>query len=153
MVVIRNVIFPDYTPQQIEVYKQLWQDTSDQITFNTLASFEKSSIARENHYKRCNELFFDAHVRYDGSVLLCQHQFLYGDNESIGNLKDNSLREIWKSERLKEMRLHHRNRDFPQTCKLCLQHIKSNDVNANSREYNSSRNKLVRVINKVINLT
>ena len=112
LVCVRNVIFPENTHQQIIEFKNKWLTSSDLITFNTLQKYDKSVNSGISDYKRCREIFFDAHIRYDGSVLLCQHQFLFGENEILGNLKDSSLRKIWGSERLVEMRRRHRDKRF-----------------------------------------
>jgi radical SAM protein with 4Fe4S-binding SPASM domain len=151
LICIRNVIFPFYTQHQINDFKAKWYQISDMITFNTLISFEERNPV--SAHSRCKELFFEAHIRYDGSVLLCQYQFLWGKNEIIGNIKESSLRDIWQVERLREMRLLHRNKDFPDTCRLCHNTNTRDIAYCNSRKYNSSRNRLQTLMNKVINMT
>ncbi len=153
LVCLRNVIFPDNTTQQLKNFKESWQDSVDMILFNTLTTCQKPVDKQYLSRCRCNELFFEAHIRYDGSVLLCQNQFLYGTNEVIGNMKISSLRQIWKSNRLKEMRMLHYKRDFPQPCKMCFSNNKNLENYTNSRLYNSSKNKIINVLNKFINLT
>jgi len=153
LICIRNVIFPQNTHQQIMDFKSHWFNTSDLITFNTLQTYEKPENVSDSEYKRCREIFFDAHIRYDGTVLLCQHQFLYGENEIIGNLKESSLKKIWRSERLTKMRLLHLTKDFPLSCRLCRENTKKYLAYSNSRKYNGSRNKIIDKLNKVVNAT
>lgn len=153
MVCVRNVIFPGNTPKQITGFKDKWQVSTDQVTFNTLQTFKNCSTPQSIGYNRCREIFFDAHIRCDGSVLLCQHQFLYGKNEIIGNIKTDSLKKIWASKRLKVMRRLHQQKNFPLACKLCHDNIKRCAAYTNSRKYNSSRSKMVSAANKVANFT
>lgn len=128
-------------------------NTSDLITFNTLQTNKHEENPGEKDHRRCREFFFDAHIRYDGSVLLCQHQFLFGENEIIGNLKDSSLRKIWSSDRLIEMRRLHIIKEFPLACRLCRENIKKQNAYSNSRKYNTFGNKLLDILNKIANVT
>jgi radical SAM protein with 4Fe4S-binding SPASM domain len=153
LICVRNVIFPENTHQQIIDYKSRWLNSADVITFNTLQTYENSGSQGISECERCREFFFEAHIRYDGSVLLCQHQFVYGENEIIGNLKDSSLKEIWRSERLIEMRRLHRTKDFPLTCRLCRENIKRLSAYSNSRKYNDSGNKFLNLLNRIVNVT
>ncbi len=153
LVCLRNVIFPENTSEQLREFKEHWQNFVDEISFNTLSTYEQSFNHSYLSHDRCNELFFDAHIRYDGSVLLCQHQFLYGHNEIIGNMKTQNLRQIWKSNRLIDMRLLHLKRDFPRACKMCFCNTKRPENYVNARKYNVSKNKIVNAANKVINIT
>lgn len=153
LVCLRNVIFPENTPQQIEHFKETWNDTVDLITFNTLSTFQKPINYSWLDQCRCNELFFDAHVRFDGSVILCQHECLYGKDEVIGNIKTDSLRHIQTSERIKERRLLHYKRDLPLFCKRCLSDCKNPEVYANSRKYNMSRNIIINMANRYLSVT
>jgi MoaA/NifB/PqqE/SkfB family radical SAM enzyme len=153
LISLRNVIFPDNTPQQIENFKETWKNSVDLITFNTLSTFQEPINYENLHYHRCNQIFFDAHIRYDGSVILCQHQCLYDRDEVIGDMKINSIREIWKSGRLKERRMLHYKRDFPQVCKMCFSDKKKDAVFTNARKYNMSNNFIINWANKFLNVT
>jgi len=151
MICIRNVILPNYTPQQIEAFNATWRKSSDQITYNTLHA--KIQSASPPGYNRCQDIFFYAHLNFDGSIRHCAYDFLYGENEMIGNIKKNSLQEIWSSEKLKHLRWLHQMKEFPEVCKKCHITTKKNIGYRNSRKYNTSKNNAVKVLNRVFNLT
>lgn len=150
---IRNVIFPEHTPQQIKQFKETWKNSVDLINFNTLSTFQKNINYSWLKHCRCNELFYEAHIRFDGNVILCQHECCYGKEQLIGNLETESLRQIHQSERRKERRRLHFKRNYPEVCKMCLSDKKNPEVRPNSRKYNFSRNKIIQLANKLVDVT
>lgn len=153
LLTLRNVIFPGYTPEQIQHFKETWKDTTDYIVFNTLSTFNK--LVNDEYIRNChcNELFFDAHIRFNGSVILCQHQCLYDREVEIGHIKTSSLRDIWKSKQLQERRSLHHKGLLPDHCKMCFSDKKKPEAEVNSRRYNISKNLLINLLNKYINVT
>ena len=70
----------------------------------------------------CSMLWFGATVHADGAFTVCGCRDLDGKSElTLGNLKDQSLQELWTSERLQGIR-----RDFttrlPDICVDCSQY-------------------------------
>ncbi len=153
LILIRNVIFPENTPQQLKHFSETWKNSVDLINFNTLSTFQETINYSWLNHCHCNELFYEAHIRFDGNVILCQHECLYGSDQVIGNLETESLRQIQQSERRKERRRLHYKRDFPEVCKMCFSDKKNPEVSPNSRKYNMSRNKIVHLVNKYIDVT
>jgi radical SAM protein with 4Fe4S-binding SPASM domain len=150
MVCVRNVIL-NYTPEQIENFNVEWKKVSDQVTHNTFHDKIQSSSA--TGYNQCTDIFFYAHFNYDGSIRQCAYDFLYGKNEMIGNIKNNSIREIWNSNSMKNMRWRHYKKDFPEACQKCHETSKKHVGHQNSRIFNTSKNSLIKALNRVINLT
>lgn len=153
LILIRNVIMPEHTPQQIRQFTTTWKNTVDLINYNTLSTFQETIDYEWLKHCRCNELFYEAHIRFDGNVILCQHECLYGKDQVIGNLETESLRQIQRSKRRTERRRLHYKRDFPEVCKMCFSDKKNPEVSPNSRKYNMSRNKIVHLANKFIDVT
>ena len=153
LIVIRNVLFPKTKSFQIESFKKTWIEVSDQITFNTFRSYNRVGKLDTSEGIRCKELFFEAHIRYDGSVVLCQHQFLFEPIQIIGNLEIQSLKDIWKSEKLHELRLKHQKNELPDACELCILNLKNPNTIDNGRSHNLVKNKLIRLANRIVKLT
>ena len=151
MVCIRNVILPNYTERDIEAFNTKWIRFSDQVTFNTLHTTIQS--ASERGYNRCTDIFFYAHLNYDGRVRLCAYNFLYGKNEMIGNVKHSSLSEIWQSRSIRDLRRRHYQRDLPEACRKCHETTREHVGKANSRKFNNSKNHIVKALNRVVNIT
>lgn len=68
--------------------------------------------------RRCFYPFFMAMVDYDGSVLLCTHD--WGKRLIVGNLNRQSLRELWNSDLMRRVRLNLANADRKMPpCNAC----------------------------------
>jgi radical SAM protein with 4Fe4S-binding SPASM domain len=151
MISVRNVILPNYTPQQIENFNFQWEKASDQVTHNTFHDTIQS--ASTTGYNRCTDIFFYAHFNFDGSIRQCAYGFLYGNHEKIGNIKNDSIANIWNSDSIKKLRWRHYKKDFPKDCQICHETSKKHRGHENSRLFNSSKNGLIRMLNRVINVT
>lgn len=151
MICVRNVILPNNTPQQIENFNAEWRKSSDQVTHNTL--HDKIQSASNTGYNQCTDIFFYAHFNYDGSIRQCAYDFLYGKNEMIGNIRNNSIQAIWNSDSIKNLRWRHYKKDFPEACKKCHETAKKHIGHQNTKLFNTSKNGVIRLLNKVINVT
>lgn len=151
MVCVRNVILPNYTPQQIKNFNSQWRKASDQVTHNTF--HDKIQSFSTTGYSQCTDIFFYAHFNFDGSIRQCAYGFLYGNNEKIGNIKNDSIRNIWNSDSIKNLRWRHYKKDFPEVCQKCHETSKKHLGRQYSRMFNTSKNGLIRVLNRVINIT
>jgi MoaA/NifB/PqqE/SkfB family radical SAM enzyme len=92
------------------------------ITFNTLKPINNSGVSFKK-YNRCRvDIFFNAQINWDGRVVECTEQGLYGEQRYIGDLKKQELREIWKNPHLQELRILHYKKDFMNIsdCKKCF---------------------------------
>jgi MoaA/NifB/PqqE/SkfB family radical SAM enzyme len=147
---VRHVIMPGTTPEEIEAYRRDWMPFCDQITFNTFLPRGKAKAPARP--RRCpDQLFFEANMRWDGRVPLCAHQFIVGKQEWLGDLKDSSLREIWASPRLAQVRTAHRQRRFDEVefCRSCGYAQNHHQTRANQRHHNVTRNLVVNAINRL----
>jgi len=63
---------------------------------------EKGNLLKENNYLPCTFLWYSLTIFYDGRVLPCPQDF-FGKN-LLGNVKYNSLSEIWNSSTLMSLR-------------------------------------------------
>ncbi|QHT65471.1 radical SAM protein [Rhodocytophaga rosea] len=151
MLCVRNVILPSYTPQQIENFNLQWGKSTDQVTHNTFHDIIQKSSTQG--YNRCTDIFFYAHFNFDGSIRQCAYGFLYGSHEKIGNIKNDSIRNMWNSQTMRNLRWRHYKKDFPEVCKKCHETSKKHVGHQNSRIYNTSKNGVVKLLNRVINIT
>ena len=73
---------------------------------------------REPMKRRCHYPFYMTMVDWDGSVLLCTHD--WGKKLVVGNVRDATLRDLWESDTMKRVRqsLAGANRDFAP-CNIC----------------------------------
>ena len=90
------------------------------VSFNTLNPINSPNISF-NKYNRCNQLFFMAYIRWNSRTVICPHQYIYGVEQYIGDLRNEKLKESWRNPQLQERRLLHRKRDFKDIpdCKYC----------------------------------
>lgn len=75
-------------------------------------------IPQESLKKNCYYPFYQIFVNYDGAVLICPHDWHKKSN--IGDIKKQSILEIWDNDILKQARLKlaEKDRNFPP-CNLC----------------------------------
>jgi len=89
---------------------------------NRAGTWESKDIGikalKEPMKRACCYPFYQALVDYDGSVLLCTHD--WGRHLILGNVNNHSILEVWNNDILKEVRgnLVKQNRDFTP-CNIC----------------------------------
>lgn len=153
LVVIRKVLLPADSEEEINGFVRTWKNTSDMITFNTLSKVNKHKEFDETSSIRCQEFYYTSHIRWDGSVILCPNKFIFDRNDTIGNIKYDKLREIWQSGELSEIRKQHKSKDYPDFCKRCHVAFDREKTYRNSRNHNFSNNRLINRINKYVNIS
>jgi sulfatase maturation enzyme AslB (radical SAM superfamily) len=146
---IRNVLFPSTTPDQIRTFTEHWLPFADAVTFITLIS--KCKFAAPQTFERCEDILFTINIRWDGRVPLCGYQLWCADVEWLGNLHDYSLRDLWFSERLLEVRKRHATLDFEgiEFCKHCFFTQQKKNVQENRKTYDKYRNPALSLINRL----
>lgn len=153
LVVIRKVILPSDKGTDIDQYTLNWKKISDLITFNTLSKADnKTDFIYKSSFK-CSEFYFTSHIRYDGSVIICPNKFIFDKNDTIGNVKFEELKQIWKSDKLVEIRELHKKKQFPDFCQRCFLSFNKERAFENGRKYNFSKNIIQNKLNKFINVS
>jgi len=111
---INTVVVED--PAHAQGVKRAWGGVVDHITFESLMG--KRAVPR---HSPCRTLWRNLAITWDGNVLPC-----CVDMEGkliVGNVNDKSLKEIFNSLQLREIRKRHLNGDFPSICKYCDSHF------------------------------
>ena len=128
-------------PEQVDIFKEMMADAGvddSQVVLRTrwLSAEEHYGITLVNRSgmvdipeagiwklteplkRRCFYPFYQVVVDYDGSVLLCTHD--WGKKLVVGNLKHQSVEELWNSATMRRVRLSlsQANRNFPP-CNVC----------------------------------
>jgi hypothetical protein len=137
---IRNVVFPETTPEQIEAFTRSWLPFADIITFNTLIS--KFDYEPNENFRRCEDILLTMHVRWDGRVPLCGYQLWCGGSEWLGSIRDHSLEELWHADRLLEVSKCHADEVFTgiDFCKNCFYTQKRKIILDISKSHDRYRN-------------
>lgn len=89
----------------------------------------------------CDDIFFEAHVRWDGKVPLCNDQTRDTSPEWFGNVNDETLVTLWNSPRAQEVRRAHPSGDLTKAgfCKRCFFQQCQSRTKANQGRFNASR--------------
>jgi radical SAM protein with 4Fe4S-binding SPASM domain len=115
-----------------EAFLKKWEGVADRVDFQLMSPEKHVDEVRETgtvsdlpHYHPellekpwCALPFNSLHVWSDGNVTPCC-AFL-GKNLVVGNVAEESLEEIWKGERLGEIRRQFRTGQLNPTCQLCI---------------------------------
>ena len=113
------------TESEMKQFVKKWRPIVDSITIhdmNTGYGTLKDRRVRKSPLKRkvpCRELWLKLQVLWDGSVTVCCID--YDGRLRIGNVEKDSLRDLWFSPRMNEMREIHRLREFAKIpiCNKC----------------------------------
>jgi len=119
----------DETEEQVQSFKDTWKPYCDDITvaytwFKRLENKNpvKDEIKRATkllHRFKCQEVMIKLSIDCDGSVSPCCLD--YDQQLSIGNIKDNTLKELWESEQTKAIQtlLTNKRQDIFTLCNTC----------------------------------
>lgn len=69
----------------------------------------------------CRTLWRNMVIEWDGDVVVCCSDI--SGQLKVGNVKDNTLREIFNGSGIQELRRRHLKKDFPNICKYCDSHF------------------------------
>jgi radical SAM additional 4Fe4S-binding domain len=112
----------------LEAFKALWVDRVDYVAvqryvpispFNDERS-QAISAAPTRGTQRCSYPFESLFIHGDGTVVPCAaHR---ARHISVGNIKNNTIREIWHSEKMNQLRQAHKSGRLDDTllCSTCL---------------------------------
>ncbi len=100
-----------------------WQERVDVVDLQKLQQFDRTKIVqRENRVIRCTFPWRSVMIMSNGDVMPCCSLMVTSEN-TMGNVYDRPLKEIWDSERFKEFRLNMKNGVYTETCKTCYDSI------------------------------
>lgn len=113
--------FSDYCDYINVEYLHNWNDVTKQDqSFNQdfKSEFSIDGVSKNEYVKICSEPFFYMGVHADGLVSCCVPD--WSQSMIIGNLQENTLKEIWNSDKLNKIRLEQiKNRKLNSICKNC----------------------------------
>lgn len=123
-------IFGDYCDTIfIDNAANIWPDVDVSKTVDEHASLKHQYSEEISYNKICPQLFYQMLIHSDGSVSPCCVD--YSNEVNIGDINDLSLKDIWNSQYLNQMRIDHLNGDIEkyEGCKNCQYPIVGSSVN------------------------
>ena len=129
--------------ETMEFY-QYWKNRVDEISISYCQDFgspEKNSP--ENvpiHEYCCQQPFQRLVIMTDGNVCVCATDII--GSLIIGNIHDSSIKELWNSKKINEIRVKHKTRQsyHINMCRICAHNIFMANKNAASKVYSQRRN-------------
>ncbi|MDD3237057.1 MAG: radical SAM/SPASM domain-containing protein [Candidatus Gastranaerophilales bacterium] len=123
-----------FTQEEKELFKNIFENSCDSMHIDNAANIwpgidlndkiktETSSVYGKNDTKIakiCPDVFYKLMINSNGNVGVCCVDYL--QKVYMGNVKDKSLKEIWNSNELRELRLAHLNENLKQypICSIC----------------------------------
>lgn len=115
---------------EVEAFRQFWTPLVDRVLIRQLHSavgqvkVEESQAlnnARTRERFPCPHLWKRMTIDFRGTVKYCAHDWVFEDGVKLGNIADDSLRDIWRGDVLREVRGHHINGTYPKgaVCTTC----------------------------------
>ena len=117
----------DVNRHETEMFYRYWHGKVDEITVSYCQDFgspEKNDAARVPTYEfSCKQPFQRLVIMTDGSVCICATDVM-GYN-IIGNIHQTTLRELWKSSKINEVRRLHKEGQYFQNdmCRICAHNM------------------------------
>jgi radical SAM protein with 4Fe4S-binding SPASM domain len=110
---VSSVDIKEYQPYKQE-FIDFWTKYADRTRIyvescgdGNFGSLADKDIIPYQERMPCRKVFTDMIVYYDGNVALCNHDW---NNElQLGNIKQQSISEIWNGEKYQELRKYHQN--------------------------------------------
>ena len=119
---------------EVEMFKTKWQNIVDAVDIQRETSIEvydKLKMLEKGKYKtdkeakyNCVKPWGDMAIYSDGTVGPCCN--LVGRKTPIGNIKDNSIKQIWNGKAMTELRQGFINNNPNDICKICIDSQKTN---------------------------
>ena len=119
----------DENQDDIDKFKEKWLKKVDDVSigYTWFKRLENKKPVTEfidrakklPHLFKCQEVMIKLSIDWDGTVSPCCLD--YNQQLSIGNINDNTLKELWKSEDVKSIRtlLSHKRQDLFTLCRTC----------------------------------
>lgn len=118
-----QMVRTELNKHQVEDFKKMWQDIADDIRISDVTNRgqgdnlqvgDQVSVGRAT----CPQPWQRMMISTEGKVLMCCSDWF--EKYPIGNIKDNSLGDIWNGEKLKAVRKKLHNLDYNfEPCKSC----------------------------------
>ncbi len=122
-----SVVKTESTIDSIDEFVDFWRDRVDRVRVyeehskgGNFGSLPKGySVTSSEERRPCLKPFSDFIIYWDGSVALCNHD--WDRRDAIGNVNQNSIKEIWHNEKYKKIREAHitNNNELEELCKTC----------------------------------
>ena len=114
---------------EVELFKSKWENIVDSVEIQRETSIKvydkiKNYRGKELKNYNCNKPWGDMAIYSNGLVGPCCN--LVGRKTPIGNIKDNSIKEIWNGSKMTELRNGFKNNNPNDICKSC---IESQEIN------------------------
>ena len=125
---------------QIEKAREMAKEIGIRFDLKTFAESVPESAPKNTKYRRvlkplpCTDIYDQVMVYWNGDVVACCYD-LEGD-QIMGNLKSNSIKEIWEGEKYRNFRKNLKNSVFnpklqPGFCKGCLKYSSPKEMQGN----------------------
>lgn len=120
---VQMLVTNDMEEEVLESAKRFWKPKVDFVDVRSISTVggqveDKGTVRSPEKF--CRQVYTVAGVLWNGDVVPCCVD--HDANLMMGNVKDNTLHEIWNSKKYKEFRMKHRNGDIEDLsfCKRCL---------------------------------
>lgn len=103
-----------------ELFFEKWKDKVDIIDFQDLSHYEDMSVLHDlpPTKKRCKNPFTNPLMDCYGNIYPCCVE--WGKKMPLGNIKDQSLKELWNGEMISKLRKQIMSGELCDICKTCL---------------------------------
>jgi len=106
-IVVQHVVLPGESSNQLRAFRDTWRGITDALDFcrynpKDYILGNKSPEARAQ--KKCKRIRRELSVFFDGRVPICGPQVKHRECGWLGNVKDRTIRELWNSPRMTQIR-------------------------------------------------
>ena len=111
MPIVLSVTIFEETEQEIEKVRREWGSIVDHVVFQPLIRSDRKRT------RRCRQPWRQLAILWNGDVIPCCYD--YDGKLVVGNVREETLLEIFNGKRLQQLRANHAQQHFPDPCDYC----------------------------------
>lgn len=121
--IILSYVETEDNKKETKDYLQKWKNQADRISISSVhnwtGAINSGDKLKKGRREPCRLLWTDMVISWNGDVPLCCHD--YENKIILGNIEQQSIKEIWGGEKLRKIRKWHKKNSFEKIllCKNC----------------------------------
>jgi len=121
--IFTRFLISDMTEEKVPIFKKYWKGKADKVLCTEMHNWggkvdETKLKIKKGDFIPCYSPFSHLAIQHDGTVRLCCMDM--EGSVIIGDLKKQSIKEIWNNKKFKEIRQSHLNKfGVPKLCEKC----------------------------------
>lgn len=122
--IFARMLVSELTADQVENFKRFWRDKADKVLcakmHNWGGAIENKTLRlfkKDLEFTSCYFPFSQCAIQFDGAIRLCCVD--YNGSVIMGNIRDEKIQNIWRGDKIDQIRRGHIKQDFDNIPNIC----------------------------------